>query len=219
MKAWHFLREDKKMGYKDGRLVRVGHTFKCDPDSIELCKFGFHASINPMDAIYYAPGPVACRVELGGRIIKGGDKVVASERTVIAMADVSNALHEMACWSAERALKRIKNPDPRSIKAIEVKRKWVKGEASDKELGDAWAAARAAAWAASRGAVWDASQAADWAASRDASQAADWAASLDAAWNASRAASRGASGDAARAAERKAQSRKLTKLLNQELGL
>ena len=34
MKAWHFLREDKKLGYSDGRLVRVGHTFKCDPEKL-----------------------------------------------------------------------------------------------------------------------------------------------------------------------------------------
>ena len=146
MKAWHFLREDKKLGYGDDRLVRRGHTFKCDPDKIELCHYGFHGSVKIMNALNYAPGPVVCRVKLGGKIIKGDDKIVASERTVIAMADATNVLHEMACWSVERSLKRIKNPDPRSIAAIEAKRKWMRGEITDKEL----AAAKDAAWDAAR---------------------------------------------------------------------
>ena len=148
MQAWHFLPADKKLANNDGRLVRVGHTFKCDPDSLELCKTGFHGSKRIIDALQYAPGPVICKVELGGHIIKGDDKCVASERTVIAMADATNVLHEMACWSAEQALKLVKNPDPRSVAAIEAKRKWLRGEITDAELD----AARDAAWDA----AWDA---------------------------------------------------------------
>lgn len=72
-------------------------------------------------------------------------------------------LHEFACRCAEDALSRIDNPDPRSINAIVVKRRWIAGEATDEELAaaeaDAWAAAEAAAetaWAAAW-AAWDAS--------------------------------------------------------------
>ena len=53
-------------------------------------------------------------------------------------------LHEFACRCAEDALSRIDNPDPRSINAIAIKRRWIAGEATDEEL----AAARTAAWAA-----------------------------------------------------------------------
>ena len=80
------------------------------------------------------------------------------------MVDATDALHEFACWSAERALNRLDNPDPRSLKAIEVKRKWLRSEATDAELAAAWAAAsaaaRAAAWAAwaASGAAWDAAR-------------------------------------------------------------
>jgi hypothetical protein len=187
MKAWHFLRENKKLGYDDGRLVRVGHTFKCDPDKLVLCRYGLHASTNIMDALQYAPGPIICRVELGGKILRGDDKCVASERTAIAMTDATNILHEMSCWSAERALKRIKSPDPRSVAAIQAKRKWLRGEITDKELDAArdaaWDAARDAARAAARAAAWDAA----------------WAAAWDAAWDAARAAARAAARDAARA--------------------
>lgn len=140
--AWHFLREDKKLGYKDGRFVRVGHTFKCDPESLDMCRSGFHASKRIIDALKYSHGPVVCRVELSGKIINGDDKCVATERTVIAMADATNTLHEFACWCAEEALRPVKNPDPRSVAAIEAKRKWLRGEITDAAL----TAARAAAW-------------------------------------------------------------------------
>ena len=168
MQAWHFLPADKKLANGDGRLVRVGKTFKCDPDSLELCKTGFHGSKRIIDALQYARGPIICKVELGGRILKGDDKCVASERTVIAMADATNTLHEMACWAAEQALKLIDKPDPRSVAAIQAKRKWLRGEITDAELNAAWAAAGAAAGDAAD----DAADAAAWAAAGDAARAA-----------------------------------------------
>lgn len=67
-------------------------------------------------------------------------------------------LHEFACRCAEYALSFVENPDPRSVAAVEAKRKWLRGEISDDELTkaraaawDAWgakAAAEAAAWGA-----------------------------------------------------------------------
>ena len=71
-------------------------------------------------------------------------------------------LHEFGCWCAERALSKTINPDPRSMEAVAVKRRWMRGEATDDELTAAWAAARAAARAAQ-----DAAQDAAWAAARD----------------------------------------------------
>ena len=53
-------------------------------------------------------------------------------------------LHACACRCAEDVLSRIDNPDPRSINAIVVKRRWIAGEATDEEL----AAAEDAAWVA-----------------------------------------------------------------------
>ena len=46
----------------------------------------------------------------------------------------ASMLHEFACVCAEYALSLIDNPDPRSIKAIEVKRAWIRDEATDEEL-------------------------------------------------------------------------------------
>ncbi len=117
-------------------------------------------------------------------------------------------LHEFACRCAEEALKLVKDPDPRSVAAIEAKRKWLKGEISDEELAAASDAARAAAWDvasaaardAARAAARAAASAAASAAARDAAWAAAWDAARDAAWAAARAAASAAASAAAWAA-------------------
>lgn len=81
-------------------------------------------------------------------------------------------LHEFACRCAEEALKLVENPDPRSIAAIKAKRRWLRGEISNKELS----AARAAAWAAASAAARAAATA--WRISAASSDAA-WAAASD----------------------------------------
>ena len=95
-------------------------------------------------------------------------------------------LHEFACRCAEYALSFVENPDPRSVAAIEAKRKWVRGEISDDEL----AAARAAAWDAAWYSAWVVLDAGEknarditrtaW----DAAEPAAWAAAEDTAWTA-----------------------------------
>ena len=114
----------------------------------------------------------------------------------------ASMLHEFACVCAEYALSLIDNPDPRSIKAIEVKRAWIRGEATNEELETARYAADAALDAA-RDAARYARDAARYA--RDAARAAAWIAALDAAraaWDAAREATRDAARYAAEAAAR-----------------
>ena len=84
-------------------------------------------------------------------------------------------LHELACDFAERAQTYVNAPHQDSLKAIEVKRKWLRGEATDDELRVARDAARAA-WATARTTV--AARAADaaWAAAADDDARAAWAA-------------------------------------------
>ena len=85
-------------------------------------------------------------------------------------------LHEYACRCAEYALTFVREPNSRSIAAIEAKRKWLRGEISNDDLTAAWtaadaaraatnAAARAAGDAAARAAAW-----AVWAAARAAAR-------------------------------------------------
>ena len=118
-----------------------------------------------------------------------------------------------ACDCAERALARILHPDPRSVKAIEVARRYAMGTATAEELAAAARSARSAtdaacaaadaacaACAAAAAAAADAAcaaadaAAAAWAAARAAAWAAAWAADVaaqaaadDAAWQAERA--------------------------------
>ena len=96
-------------------------------------------------------------------------------------------LHEYACRCAEYALTFVREPDSRSIAAIEAKRKWLRGEISNDDLTAARAACDAAADAA-----WTAADAAAVAAANAA-----WTAARAAA-NAARTAARAAARDAAR---------------------
>ena len=174
---WHFLPSDRRLRYGTREEVEVGKTIhvECEP---VLCKRGLHASVRAIDALEYAPGPIICRVTLGGKTVEGHDKVVAQERTVVWMADATNTLHEFACRCAEQALKTAKVDDQRCWNAIEVKRRWMKGEATDEELAAARAAARDAeldaAWAAAWAAASAAASAAAMAAARAAARAAAW---------------------------------------------
>ena len=128
-------------------------------------------------------------LDLPDEEVSAADKLWAVLREELIDAPV---LHEFACRCAEEALKLVDNPDPRSVAAIEAKRKWLRGEIGN----DALQAARDAAWDA----AWDAARAARDAASDAAcaASAAAWAA-REAAW-AAREAARAAASEAACAA-------------------
>ena len=135
------------------RKIEAGKTYRVAGKPV-LCEHGLHASKRIIDALRYAPSDAkyVCLVELGGAVKLDTDKAVATRRTVLAMADVEIILHEFACWCAEQALKAERKagrePDERSWAAIRVKRRWLKGQATDEQWEAARAAAREAAWAA-----------------------------------------------------------------------
>lgn len=157
--AWHFLPDDGRIpNYraifnhttrKDGMVKyagfrpKAGQTLRVDPPII-LCEHGLHASIRPLDALRHAPGSVICRVECAGEIVHGHDKLACSERTIVAKADATRLLHTFACDVAEDALRKY-HTNPRSLRAIEVKRLWLDGKATDHEL---YTAANAAMYSA-----------------------------------------------------------------------
>ena len=181
--AWHWVREDRRLGYGDGREVRAGETIE-HKGHIALCESGLHASTKILDALTYAPGPVICRVRLSGDVLRGGDKIVAERRETLWMVDARRVLVVWACECAWEALQRAGNPDPRSVAAIhEVMRQQRSGMRDQAKAAAAWAAASAAAYAASDAAsdaAWDAASAAASAAARGAARAAALAAAMDA---------------------------------------
>lgn len=156
MLAWHFLSEDKRLGNGDGRVVEVGATLECKGDPV-LCDNGMHGSVRLIDALRYASGPIVCRVKIEGDVIEGDDKLCGRRRTVLWMLDATQILHEFACQCTEDALALVEQPDARSVEVIAAKRKWLKGEITDKELDAAWTAS----WAAAQEAAWGARAAAD----------------------------------------------------------
>jgi hypothetical protein len=219
IQVWHFIRADHTTG--EGLLkVEVGQTLTVE-GPLELCQHGLHGSRKALDALYYAPGPVACRDEIWGDLIEDTDKLCGRYRKCLAMIDATTILHEFACLCAERALTREREmgrePDPRSWAAIEAKRQWLRREIDDAKLAAARAAAEGAAWdaawAAVRAAAGDAASDAASAAVRAAAGGAAWDAASAAAWAAAGAAARDAAGDA----ERDWQDAELTRMLEEEI--
>jgi hypothetical protein len=210
---WHFIRNNRQLGYNDRRTVKAGRTYKVDCEPI-FCKQGLHASVEPLDALEYAPGSIICRVELGGKIIHVSDKLVATERRVLWTADATPILRQFGRWCALGVIHLWDAPEV--VKQFLITGDdAARGAACDAAGAAARCAARAARTAArgaactgARGAEWDAAWAARgaaWAArtaARTAACADAWVAARDAAWGAgaaARAAAWGA-GAAARAA-------------------
>lgn len=149
--AWWFCAvpepgQPPRLPHGDGREARVGETLTVKGEIVP-CRNGLHASKRATDALAHAPGAFVCRVRVSGTIKEEGDKLCASERTVIWMADATNVLHRFAVEVARDALlaerKRGREPDPRSFAALEVKERWLNGLATTEELSAAKAAASA----------------------------------------------------------------------------
>ena len=166
MKAWYFSAEDRRLRHRDGRLIEAGVTHEVDCDPV-LCKRGLHASVRPLDALEYAPGPILWRVELGGEIDKGDDKLCATERTYLWGFDATAMLREFArkcaldvihLWNAPEVVKTYLTTGDESL--WDAARDVARDAARDAAWAAAGAAARAAAWAAAGAAAgaaaWDA---------------------------------------------------------------
>jgi len=139
MKAWHFVGEDKRLGYGDNRMVKVGKTYIAK-GPLEMCKNGMHGSRRILDALRYAPGPIICRVELSGEIIHDTDKSVARSRKVLAMVDGTAILQKFARMCALDVIHLWDAPD--------IVVRYLK-TGDEKIRVAAWVAARVAARAAS----------------------------------------------------------------------
>src|ERR1035438_6765946 len=158
--GWHFVPKNLKIAHS-GEPVEVGRTYRVE-GKIVPCENGLHGSIRLLDALGYSSSSVLTRCRYDGTIVHESDKLAASERTILWIGDIGPILHEAACVFAERALRIAKVTDPRSWAAIDAKRKWLRGEITDKALAAASAAAWDAAWDAARDAAWAAASDAAW---------------------------------------------------------
>ena len=157
--AYHFLREDMTANFGNEPPWAVGESRSVAGEIIP-CKSGYHGSPTLWDALTYAPGPVACLVELSGDVQPHGDpvdKYAASTRKLLAAVNIESELRLFTADCAERVLPiyEAEYPgDDRPRRAIEAARGFVRGEIDEVALGAAWAAAWAAARAAARAAAW-----------------------------------------------------------------
>jgi hypothetical protein len=156
--AWHFLKEKGHLANGDKRKVEVGRTLK-HKGELAMCKSGLHASVVALDALGYATGPWLCRVECGGTIERGDDKLVCTERKCLWMVDATSIMRPFArkcaldvihLWDAPAVVRRYLETGDESICAA----------ARDAACAAASAAASAAAMAAARAAAMDAAMAA-----------------------------------------------------------
>jgi len=170
--GWHFARTDRTLRYKDGRKFRKGQTLKVDGKPV-LCEWGLHASPKALDALSYAPGPIACYVRLSGEIVvpnaEHPDKMAATGRTVIAWVDATPILRDFIrdtlAYRQPHIVSLFKKANlPEHAYAIEQLQMGTASFADIRAVFDAaWDAARGAAWDA----AWDAALGAARGASRD----------------------------------------------------
>lgn len=140
---WHFLECSRRLRYGEPVEVFVGQTLTAT-GRLAICRNGMHASRRAIDAIRYAPGPVACRVCLSGEIVVEEDKVCARSRTVLWMADASAVLRDFIVSCGEWLLTQEHTPDPRSLAAVDTARAYLRGIASRDEFDAAVVEARLA---------------------------------------------------------------------------
>jgi hypothetical protein len=153
--AWHFVGEK----LRDGRPVPPDGIKLIHGRSPSICNHGFHASKNPYDALFYAPGKTLCLVEMSGEMDYQLDKMVASERTIIHRIDATEILRKFSRQCALNVI-HLWNPPEVVVEYLKTGNESLRDAARAAGDAAAWAAGDAAAWAAGDAAAWDAARAA-----------------------------------------------------------
>jgi hypothetical protein len=142
--AWHFVGDTLRDGRpvpKDGELLK-------HPGRPVPCRTGLHASIDPYDALKYAPGSTLCLVKCGGEIIHhADDKLVCTERTIVARMDATDMLRYFARMQALSVV-RLWTPPDVVLDYLMTGDEAQRAAAYAAAYAYAYAAARAAAYAA-----------------------------------------------------------------------
>jgi hypothetical protein len=84
--AFHFIQQDRDgfLRLRTGCRVEIGEPLH--EDSIRMCEYGLHASLSAkMAANYKGTGAILTRVHVWGRVIVGDDKLVATDRKIVAI--------------------------------------------------------------------------------------------------------------------------------------
>jgi len=190
IEAWHFLKNNKRFSYDDGNIAQAGYVYSVK-GPIKLCKWGLHASEKALDALTYAPGEMIGRVVLSGKIIHGDDKLVATHREYLWIADATETLRSFARWSALQVIHLWESPSV-VREYLESGDEYLRSAAESAAWNAVWGAARSAAWSAAESAARSAAKSA----ARNAAWSAVWGAARSAAWSAAESAARNAAWNA-----------------------
>jgi len=221
--AYHFLRADMTAGSGSEPPWKRGQRREIK-GRLTLCERGYHSAPSWYDALQYAPGPVACIVQIGGEIKRDDTKAVSQFRKLVRYRNVERELRLFAVSEARLALsaerKAGREPDKRSWDVLRVARLFVDGKATDAQLSAAESAAESAARSAARSAAESAAESAArsaaesaarsaaesaaLSAAESAARSAAWSAALSAAWSAAWSAAESAAWSAAESAARSA---------------
>jgi hypothetical protein len=175
MKAWHFV-SDK---LRDGRPIPEDGEWLKHEGELVLCESGLHASRRLIDALQYAPGNTICRVEVGGEIIEGDDKLVAEKRKILWRVDGEAVLKAFARWCALQVV-HLWGVSDVVIEFLKTGDENLRYAAGDAAWSTARYAAGDAAGEAARSAARYAARYAAWSAAREAARSAAWSAAWDA---------------------------------------
>jgi hypothetical protein len=192
MLAWHWIRKDRTLGYNDKRKVIDGR-WLVHRGELQMCASGLHASKRIIDAFDYAPGPIICRVEIGGKIIVGNDKFVAERRKVLWSLNTKDILWEFARRCALDVI-HLWDAPPIVIRYLKTGNESLRNAAKNATRDATWNAA----WNAAKNATWDAA----WNAAKNAAWNVAWNAAKNATWNAAKNATWDATWNAANTAAR-----------------
>ena len=144
MRAYHFLKDDMTAGSGNEPAWVEGEERTYD-GPVALCQSGYHSSPSWYDTMKYAPGYMACIVEVSTPIASDKTKAVSQTRKLITAHNARSVLIRWACDCAERALLREREagrePNIHSWKAVEVARKYAQGDFDVNAVNAAHAAA------------------------------------------------------------------------------
>ena len=142
IKAWHFVGDS----LRDGRPIPPDGEWLVHEGPVTMCNTGLHASRRIMEAIFYAPGSVICRVECDDVVDEHHDKLVCRRRKILWRVDGDELLRDFArrcaldvvhLWDAPQVVIDYLSTGDESLQ--------------DRARNAAWDAARAAA----RAAAWE----------------------------------------------------------------
>lgn len=134
IEAWHFLEKRRTLRFPPYTPVEIGVTLTALKQPLKLCHYGLHASLRAIDALEYAPGSIVCRVVLAGEIRENDDKLCATHRTCLWMADATRALDAFGLWCIKRIMDRVPYANSVLRDALKTKENHMNGMASQEEL-------------------------------------------------------------------------------------